>query len=136
VPDSCRVLCEFRTVGDDDPAAVVESMRAEARTLQAEMQSEYAGASVEVDVLAQVPGLESSSDGRAYRWAVELGGTPSSDKVTYGTEAGQFAMNGIDAIVCGPGDIAQAHAANEYVELQQIAACEQFVDRLLTRLNS
>jgi acetylornithine deacetylase len=136
VPESCRVLCEFRTVGDDDPAAVVESMRAEARTLQAEMQNEYAGASVEVDVLAQVPGLESSSDGRAYRWAVELGGTPSSDKVTYGTEAGQFAMNGIDAIVCGPGDIAQAHAANEYVELQQIAACEQFVDRLLTRLNS
>ena len=136
VPDRCRILCEFRTVGDDDPVPVVEMMRAEARRLQAEMQAEYAGASVEVEVLAQVPGLESSSDGHAYQLAVELGGTPSPDKVTYGTEAGQFARHGIDAIVCGPGDIAQAHAANEYIELDQIVACEQFVDRLLIHLNS
>jgi acetylornithine deacetylase len=136
VPDRCRIVCEFRTVGDDDPVPVIEMMRAEARRLQAEMQAEYAGASVEVEVLAQVPGLESSSDGHAYQLAVELGGTPSPDKVTYGTEAGQFARHGIDAIVCGPGDIAQAHAANEYIELDQIVACEQFVDRLLIHLNS
>ena len=38
---------------------------------------------------------------------------------------------GIDAVVCGPGDIAQAHAADEYVGLDQIVACEQFVERLL-----
>ena len=48
--------------------------------------------------------------------------------------SGQFADAGIDAVVCGPGDIAQAHAADEYIELDQIEACEQFVDALLTRL--
>ena len=83
---------------------------------------------------AQVPSLDSSPDGEAYRLAVDLGGLPSSTKVTYGTEAGQFANAGIDAVVCGPGDIAQAHAANEYIELDQIVACEQFVDALLTSL--
>jgi hypothetical protein len=38
----------------------------------------------------------------AYRFAAEIGGSPSTDKVTYGTEAGQFAAAGIDAAVCGP----------------------------------
>ena len=71
---------------------------------------------------------------RAPRLAGALGGTPSSDKVTYGTEAGQFANAGIDAVVCGPGDIAQAHAADEYITLEQIAAGERFLDALLTHL--
>ena len=84
--------------------------------------------------MAQVPSLDSSPDGPAARLAVELGGTPSGDKVTYGTEAGQFANAGIDAVVCGPGDIAQAHAADEYIELDQIKACEQFIEALLARL--
>lgn len=135
VPERCRILCEFRTVGADDPLRMVDLIRSEVRGLQDEMQSEHPEARVELNVLAQVPGLESSTGGPAYRLAVELGGTPSSEKVTYGTEAGQFAGAGIDAIVCGPGDIAQAHAANEYIELDQILACEQFVDRLLARLS-
>lgn len=135
VPERCRVLYEFRTVGCDDPSSMVDLIRCEVRELEAEMQAEHAEAWAEVNVLAQVPGLESSTDGPAYRLAVELGGSPSSDKVTYGTEAGQFAHAGMDAVVCGPGDITQAHAANEYIELDQIAACEQFIDRLLTRLS-
>jgi acetylornithine deacetylase len=135
VPERCRVLYEFRTVGSDDPLPMVDQITAEVQRLEAEMRAEHAQAWAEVNVLAQVPGLESSMDGPAYQLAVELGGSPSSDKVTYGTEAGQFAGAGLDAVVCGPGDIAQAHAANEYVELEQIVACERFVDRLLNRLS-
>ena len=79
-----------------------------------------------------VPSLESSADGEAYRLAVRLGGTRTAEKVTSGTEAGQFASAGIDAVVCGPGDIAQAHAADEYVELDQIVACEEHIGALMT----
>jgi acetylornithine deacetylase len=32
--------------------------------------------------------------------------------------------------VCGPGDIAQAHKPDEFVELSQIAECERFMRRL------
>lgn len=134
VPELCRVFCDFRTIGADDPAPIIELITAQARALETEMRAEHDSASVEVNVVAQVPSLESSADGPAYRLAAGLGGVPSADKVTYGTEAGQFANAGIDAVVCGPGDIAQAHAADEYVELSQIVACEQLVDRLLARL--
>lgn len=134
VPELCRFVVEFRTVGTDDPAEIIDEIRACAAELEAQMRAEHVEAAVEVEVVAQVPSLESSPDGAAYRMAVELGGTPSGDKVTYGTEAGQFALAGIDAVVCGPGDIAQAHAADEYVELDQIVACERFVGRLLDHL--
>jgi acetylornithine deacetylase len=130
------VAFDFRTIAGDDVAAILDEVTAHARSLESEMQGEHAEASVEVRVAAQVPSLDSSPDGEAYRLAVDLGGQPSEDRVTYGTEAGQFAGAGIDAVVCGPGDIAQAHAADEYIELEQVSACEQLLDRLLTRLTA
>jgi acetylornithine deacetylase len=134
VPESCRLRYEFRTVSEDDPADIIDEIGRLARVLEGQMQGEHPDAHVEVKVLAQVPSLDSQTDGPAYQLATDLGGQPSTDKVTYGTEAGQFANAGIDAVVCGPGDIAQAHAADEYIELSQIEACEQFLDRLITRL--
>ncbi len=134
VPELCSVKYEFRTVADDDPEAVIAAITQVARALEAEMQAEQAESFVEVHVMAEVPSLDSSDSGPAYRLAVELGGEASTDKVTYGTEAGQFANAGIDAVVCGPGDIAQAHAADEYITLDQIVACEQLIQTLLAHL--
>jgi acetylornithine deacetylase/succinyl-diaminopimelate desuccinylase-like protein len=52
-------------------------------------------------------------------------------KVACGTEAGLFARAGVPSIVCGPGDIQQAHRANEYVELSQLTACEAFLCKVI-----
>ena len=51
-------------------------------------------------------------------------------KVAYGTEAGLFQGIGIPTVVCGPGHIEQAHKPNEYVALDQLAACDTFLRRL------
>ena len=66
--------------------------------------------------------------------AANWGGIATDDKVTYGTEAGLFSEAGIPTVVCGPGDIAQAHAPDEFIELEQIAACESFIDALISDL--
>ena len=48
--------------------------------------------------------------------------------VVYGTEAGIFRKTlGVPTVVCGPGDIAQAHQPNEYLLASQIDACEAFM---------
>lgn len=52
-------------------------------------------------------------------------------KVTYGTEAGQFQRAGVQSIICGPGDIAQAHSPNEWIELEQLSECERFFEAIL-----
>ncbi len=41
--------------------------------------------------------------------------------VVYGTEAGIFRKTlGVPTVVCGPGDIAQAHQPNEFILASQI----------------
>jgi acetylornithine deacetylase len=40
--------------------------------------------------------------------------------VAYGTNASRFAEVGIECVVLGPGDIRQAHTADEYIDLNQV----------------
>ena len=61
-------------------------------------------------------------------------GDNASHVVSYGTEAGQFQDAGYSAVVCGPGDIAQAHQPNEYIEVAQFEAGQQFMRDLLAKL--
>jgi acetylornithine deacetylase len=51
-------------------------------------------------------------------WGIELG-----DDVDFWTEAALFAVGGVPAVVLGPGNIAQAHSSDEYVELAQLELC-------------
>jgi acetylornithine deacetylase len=66
--------------------------------------------------------------------AQELSTNAEIDKVSYGTEASQFQHAGIPAVVCGPGSIQQAHRPNEYIDAEQLAACEAFLRRLMDRM--
>jgi len=51
-------------------------------------------------------------------WGIELGAD-----VDFWTEAALFSAAGLPAIVLGPGDIAQAHASDEFVALDQLEKC-------------
>ena len=95
------------------------------------MQAENPAAHIELRVVAAAPGLETRPDAEVVRLATEWGGLPSDEKVAYGTEAGLFDQGGIPTVVCGPGDIAQAHSPDEFVDLGQIALCEAFLDRVI-----
>ena len=59
--------------------------------------------------------------------------TPPS-RSPIGTEAGLYQQSGIPAIICGPGSIDQAHKPNEWVALDQLAQCENFMRRLMDRV--
>jgi acetylornithine deacetylase len=56
--------------------------------------------------------------------------------VSYTTEAGLFEEAGVPAVICGPGNIAHAHAPDEYVAVAQLEACLAFLDGLAARLSA
>jgi len=60
-----------------------------------------------------------------------LSGENRAGVVSYGSEAGLFQEAGIPAVLCGPGDIAQAHQPNEFILATQVEACEAFLRRLI-----
>ncbi|WP_281858033.1 M20/M25/M40 family metallo-hydrolase, partial [Litoreibacter halocynthiae] len=66
----------------------------------------------------------------------QLTGDNASHVVSYGTEAGQFQEKDYSAIICGPGDIAQAHQPNEFLEVSQFEAGEVFMAKLVDHLAS
>ncbi|WP_286166666.1 acetylornithine deacetylase [Arthrobacter sp. AQ5-05] len=136
IPAGCTLHFEFRSIGADDPSALIERYRAEAKRIEGELQQQNPAARVDFTVLAQTPGLDTPEDAGIVALSAKLGGTPSPDKATYGTEAGLFFNAGIPTVVCGPGDIAQAHAPDEFIELEQIAACEAFIENLITELSA
>jgi len=66
----------------------------------------------------------------------QLTGEDETHAVPYTTEAGLFELAGCPAVICGPGNIAQAHAADEYVSLDQLEACTAFLEGLADRLST
>ena len=80
---------------------------------------------------AHVPALVATDGCPAEALAKQLTGRNHAEAVAYGTEAGLFQEAGIPSVVCGPGNIQQAHKPNEFIEISQVAACEQFIRRLI-----
>lgn len=134
VPAACRVVVEFRTIPAVDPEEVVATLHNLAAELTEEMRSEHPEAGIEVRVRDSVPALATGPDSPAVHAAVEFGGRPSDEHVTYGTDGGPFCAAGIETVICGPGDIAQAHGADEYVEIAQLETCQDFLATMLDRL--
>ena len=52
--------------------------------------------------------------------------------VAFGTEGGLFAEAfNVPVVICGPGDIAVAHQADEYVTVDQLDRCARFLAALI-----
>jgi len=60
-------------------------------------------------------------------------GLPIGNAVDFWTEASLFSQAGLTALVYGPGDIAQAHTADEWVSLEQL---QSYADTVVRIFNS
>jgi succinyl-diaminopimelate desuccinylase len=59
-------------------------------------------------------------------------GTPSPCVgAHYGTDGSKLAAAGIETVVCGPGNIAQAHTKAEFVEVEQVKLAVRLYDKLI-----
>lgn len=141
-----HLLFEYRALPSDDAIAIARRIQAKIAEIDADMkkaipadpadpeQAKNVGASLTIRTLLYP--LDCGTEGEAVQLARELGMTISPTKVTYGTESGIYEAAGMSAVVIGPGDIAQAHGANEYVDLEQIDKCEAFFLALLEKLSA
>jgi acetylornithine deacetylase len=66
----------------------------------------------------------------------ELGSEAELAGANYGTDGSKLSRAGIQTVVCGPGDIAQAHTANEFVEIKQLELATRMYSHLLSNWNA
>mgnify|MGYP002370181048 FL=1 len=136
VPERCRLSLEFRALPGGDDAAELDALRGFCAEVERRMRAEHPDAGVRVEVSASTVGLDVPPDAEVVRLGRALGLDDTGDKVTYGTEAGVFTAGGIESVVCGPGDIADAHRPDESIEPGQLAQCEAFLGRLAAHLRA
>ena len=131
VPKDCEFHCDMRTLPQASPQALFDEIRQYAEVLAREMQAVDPQSGIDVIWSSQTIGLAAAETDAIVRWALQLSNNSTVGKVSYGTEAGLFQQMGVPTVICGPGDIAEAHRPNEFVSLDQLAQCERFMDRVL-----
>lgn len=131
---ACEFGIDFRVVPGDDPDRWRQAFYAKVAEVQAEMQAVRPETGITVDERFVVPPLVPETDGAAEALARQLTGDNGRHVVSYGTEAGQFQARGWSVVVCGPGDIAQAHQADEYLTVAQFKAGWAFMESLVEGL--
>lgn len=128
IPNLCVAEIEARAIAGVSPTALLEHVLAAAAKLSDR------GFKVKSDLLSEYPALSLAADAPLARLLEELTGEEPLAAVSYGTEAGLYQAAGVEAIICGPGDIARAHRADEYIEIGELAACQRMIEDLGARL--
>ncbi|WP_195820563.1 acetylornithine deacetylase [Roseobacter sp. MH60115] len=130
----CHFAMDFRVVPGEDKRAWEARYRARVAEVEAEMQAIVPETRIEISPRFDVPALQPEQDGAAENFVRGVTGDNASNVVSYGTEAGQFQEAGYSAVICGPGDIAQAHQPNEFISVADFEAGHDFMQRLVDRL--
>jgi acetylornithine deacetylase len=135
VSSSAWFFSDIRAIPTESPDEYLERYRAYIRdVIEPRMKAVIPEAGIAVELVAEVPGLRPETDGVAERLMRRLTGDNGSHVVSYGTEAGIFQRVGWSTVVCGPGDIAQAHQPDEYIETSEFEAGERVLRRLIGEL--
>ena len=83
---------------------------------------------------SDVPAMDCPADSDIIPFICSLVEDKELDAVSYAAEAGQFAEGGFQTMICGPGDIAQAHRANEFVAIEQLHQCDLMLKNMVAAL--
>jgi acetylornithine deacetylase len=128
----CIINWEIRGLPGFDQQPVRERFARFSATVEKERLNRFGPfGRIETVVDVDVPDLAPEPGSEAELIALRAAGRNQTISVPYGTEAGQFRAAAIPVVVCGPGSIDQAHQPDEYITLEQLAAGEGFLRRVV-----
>jgi acetylornithine deacetylase ArgE len=133
VPDQCRIEIDRRLVRGENPATATTEFK------------EYLDSEAGIDFPFDCPvpwmsmaalGPEGTEEliARLGQAIQQTRGSHRVHAVPYGTDASTLAAAGIPAVVFGPGDIAKAHTADEWVPLDEVAEAGEILFQLASTL--
>src|SRR3990167_2163888 len=131
VPKHCTFEFEWRCLAKDDQCKLLEHVKEFCDKLDKEMKEVNSSCGIHIEEIGQGPALDTNVDEDIIKFTVAATGSNVITQVSFLTEASQFQQIGVPTIVIGPGSIEQAHKPNEYVDINQLELCEQFIEKVL-----
>ena len=118
VPATCTITVDRRTLPGEEPLAVWEDYRLRLEALapgQITVHEPMLDFAMDTDAAEPIVQTLAAAV-RGAGFSAEIRG------VSHGTDASKLVRAGVPSVVFGPGSIAEAHSAGEYVELSQVEA--------------
>jgi acetylornithine deacetylase len=135
VPDRAGFDVEWRNIPADDPMQELANFQAHVATaIEPQMRELRQDTGFEYEVLLDLAALSMSPEHELACAALEITGVPVGGKVSYCSEGSLFQPAGIACMVCGPGHLSQVHQPDEWIAQSQLAACDDFLRRLVDRM--
>lgn len=124
IPDYCEIICDRRLVPGETAAQVL-----------AERDAALAGLAVEHDGQYLAPPLPPESSATLHAWAAPAltacGLDATAIGAPYATDASHYAAAGAQVMVLGPGELAQAHTKDEWLDRRELARAVTVYSALL-----
>jgi acetylornithine deacetylase len=131
VPERAVLEYEIRTMPGRDAGEILARIDELVARECDRLRASAAEADIVSEELSAYPGLDTAADASATRLVARLAkDTQPATTVAFGTEAGLYAAAGIPTLVCGPGDMARGHKADEWIGFDELAAASAMMDRL------
>ncbi len=128
IADKCVFKWDIRVIPRDSIEDILQKFAIYCKNLEKQYQSKMPGFKIETRLNHPiVPPLDTPKDSKLVQWVNQILSNSNVHTVAYAAEAGQFAQAGFDSIICGPGDIAQAHRPNEFISREQLRLGEEFI---------
>jgi acetylornithine deacetylase len=127
VPDFCSIAIDRRTLPGETEAGV-------RREITALLQANNLSAKISGMKLAPAPALETDAESPLVQQFFRCTGQARPAGVDYFCDAAVLAAGGIPSVVFGPGDIAQAHTADEWISLAQLERGKDLLFRFFKSL--
>lgn len=133
--EHCSFTHEVRCIPGESDEAYEQRYRAKLAEVEARMQAIAAETGIDFEVTSYTPAMGPEQGGAAETLCRRLTGDNGSHVVSYGTEGGLFQRAGWSTVVCGPGDIAQAHQPDEFLSVDQLEKGTQFIRGVIAELS-
>ena len=136
IADRCSFHWDVRTVPMDHPEQILEEFNQYCREREEVLRKTFPAFEIKtVSHQHVVPHLDTAESSQIVDLVTRLSGNADLQTVSYASEAGQFAEAGFESIICGPGDIEQAHRADEFISKDQLEKGVKFVGDLAEELS-
>jgi len=135
ISDAATFFWDVRVIPMDKANDIKLEFEKYCRELEEKNKSRFSDFEITTELFhSDVPALDTPEHLSVVDLIKELTETETLETVAYAAEAGQFSEAGFETVICGPGSIAQAHRANEFIEKDQMDKGVEFIFRLIKSL--
>ena len=132
IADSCTFFWDVRVIPQDRAADIRVDFEEHSRKVEEQLRKTFPGFAIQTEEHhPDVVPLDTPEELSVVSLIREVSGEQKLETVAFAAEAGQFSELGFETVICGPGDIMQAHRADEFIEIDQLNKGLQMMKRLI-----